>query len=33
MLLRIGEALGREVRSTELGEEWLFVTFAAARSA
>lgn len=28
MVIRIGEATGREVRSEELGDEWLEVTFA-----
>jgi hypothetical protein len=30
MVLRIGEALGREVRSEDLNDEWIEVTFDAA---
>lgn len=32
MLLRMGEATGREVRSVELGDEWLLASFAPAES-
>jgi hypothetical protein len=29
MVLRMGEALGRKVRSEEIGDDWLYVTFEA----
>jgi hypothetical protein len=31
MILRLGEATGREVASDELGNDWLFIRFEAAR--